>query len=112
MRRFGTSHATGRRSVPRTAAPLVAVLSTSAGDHPAALVDVSRTGARLSAEVLPAIGDELTFRAEDIEAFGDVVWCEAHQCAIEFDTPIAVSEVKRLRLLGSIVGQFPPGGNP
>lgn len=100
MRTFGISHACGRRSVPRAEAPLVAVLATSAGDHPAALIDISRTGARLDAEVLPAVGAEITFSAGEVQAAGNVIWSETGTCAIEFDTPIAAWEVLRLRLLG------------
>jgi hypothetical protein len=106
MRSFGVSKATGRRSVPRAQAPLVAVLSMSAGEYPAALIDVSRTGARLRAEILPPVGQGLTFTVEDVHASAGVVWSEAGNCAIEFDTPIAVAEVQRLRSLG--VGAEPP----
>ena len=43
MRSFGTSQATGRRSVPRTQAHVLAVLSTTAGDHQAAIAEVAET---------------------------------------------------------------------
>jgi hypothetical protein len=66
MRLFGNSHARGRRSVPRTEAALIAVLSTSAADHPAELIDVSRTGARLTGKLLPGVGEEVTFTAESV----------------------------------------------
>lgn len=68
----------------------------SAGDYPATIIDVSRTGARLRCEVLPSIGQRLSFKAEDVHASAEVIWCEAGNCAIEFDTPIAVSEVQKL----------------
>jgi hypothetical protein len=101
MRTFGTSRARGRRAVPRAQAPLVAVLSTPAGDHPAALIDVSRTGARLKGELLPQAGEQLIFRSEDVQASGDVVWSSGDHCAVEFESPIAVTEVQRLRSLGA-----------
>jgi hypothetical protein len=88
--------------VPRTHVPLVAVLSTSAGDYPTALVDISRTGARLRSEILPQVGQYVTFRVEKVQAAAEVVWCGTGMCAIEFDTPIAVSEVQRLRCLASL----------
>ena len=97
MRSFGSSQARGRRSVPRAQAPVIAVLSSSAGDHPTALIDVSRTGARVGGEVLPPLGEQLTFTAVDVHASGDVVWRDADICGIEFGTPIAVSEVQRIR---------------
>lgn len=39
--------------MPRTKAPLVAALSVLCGEHPVILVDISRTGARVSGEFLP-----------------------------------------------------------
>jgi len=97
MRLFGNSHARVRRSVPRTEAALIAVLSTSAADHPAELIDVSRTGARLTGKLLPGVGEEVTFTAESVTVAASVVWCMSDACAVEFDTPIAASEVQRLR---------------
>jgi hypothetical protein len=102
VRTFGTSQATGRRSVPRTQAPVIAVLSTSAGDHQAAIIDISRTGARLRVKHLPAVGEQLTFRANDVRVAGDVVWSEGSCCAVEFATPIAAVEVNRLRIIGEV----------
>lgn len=87
----------GRRSVPRAHSPVLAVLSMSAGDYTAVLVDISRTGARVRGEVLPQVGQQLTFKAENVRACADVVWRDASSCAVEFDTPIAVSEVQQIR---------------
>jgi PilZ domain len=100
MRWFGVSEARGRRSVPRAQAPLVAVLSMSAGDHPVKLVDISRTGARLRGKYLPAVGQQGILKAEKIKVAAEVVWRDSGGCALEFDTPIAVPEVQRLRCLG------------
>ena len=100
MRIFGKSEPTGRRSVPRIQARLIAVLSMSAGDYPAELIGISRTGARVHAEILPPVGQQLTFRVDDVHACAGVIWSEAGACALEFETPIAVSEVQRLRWRG------------
>ena len=102
MRSFGVSQARGRRSVPRTQAPLTVIISMRAGEYPTALIDVSRTGARLSGEMLPSIGEQVILKAEQIRVAAIVVWHEAGRCAVEFDTPIAVSEVKMLRWLGQL----------
>ena len=99
MHAFGSSRATGRRTAPRAGASLVVVLSTTAGDHPAALVDISRTGARVKGQLLPTFGDEMNFRAEEVEVRGEIVWSIGDICAIEFDTPIAAEEVKKLQQL-------------
>jgi hypothetical protein len=72
----------------------------SAGDCQATVIDISRTGARLSGSVLPLVGQQVTFTAETVRAAADVVWCEPGSCAIEFDTPIAIVEVQRLQSFG------------
>lgn len=97
MRMFGTYQASRRRSVPRTQAPSTVVLSVPAGDYVAALVDISRTGARLRGDVLPLAGQRVTFRAQNVHVAADVVWHELGACAVEFDMPIAACEVQRLR---------------
>jgi hypothetical protein len=99
MRTFGNSHATGRRSVPRTGSESTAILTTEAGDHRVTLIDVSRTGARFAGDFLPSLGEQLVFTAEDVKAHADVVWSQADVCGIEFDTPLAVSEVQTLQCL-------------
>jgi hypothetical protein len=85
---------------------MLAVLSMSAGDYLVSIVDVSRTGARVCGDVLPSVGQHVNFRAENVHAAAFVVWCERGTCALEFDTPIAISEVQRLRWLGIEVGSL------
>lgn len=97
MRTFGVSQATGRRSVPRAEAPSPAVLSLPAGDYHTAIEDVSRTGVRLRGSVLPLVGQRVLFRAANLQMSGDVVWRDVSRCAVEFDSPIAVDEVQRIR---------------
>jgi hypothetical protein len=101
MSTFGKSRATGRRFAPRVAAPIHATLSSGLRNDAAELVEVSRTGARLAGKSLPTIGEQLTFRAGDVQALGEVVRSERHECAIEFQTPIATGEVDQLRKLGA-----------
>ena len=86
-----------KRVVPRAQAPLVAVVATEMREHRVALIDVSRSGARLAGKSLPEVGEQLTFRAEDVKAYGEVVWSVGGTCAVEFDTPIAAVEVEYLR---------------
>lgn len=90
--------------MPRASAPVPALLSTQANDHAAVLLDLSRTGARLSGVCLLAEGQQVTFRAEGVRAFGEVVWINGHDCGVEFDTPIAADEVKRVRTLAGLIG--------
>jgi PilZ domain len=100
MRSFGLSQATGRRIVPRAEVAASAVISMSAGDHPVGLIDISRTGARLHGEFLPRVGQQVEFSADRVNASAQVVWSDTDTCAIEFDTPISISEVQRLKWMG------------
>jgi hypothetical protein len=103
MVRFGNSTVHGRRAMPRTDAPLLAVLSKGNAEHTAELINLSRTGARLKGSGFPEEGEELIFRAEKVQAACSVVWLDGDQCAVEFDTPIAAAEVKRVRALARFV---------
>jgi capsid protein len=80
---------------------LVAVLSTGTGEYSSTLIDVSRTGIRVSGPELPQAGVDLVVCAADVRAFGQVVWSEGDACAVEFDTPIAAVEVQRLQTLAT-----------
>jgi hypothetical protein len=103
MRSFGLSRARGRRAVPRTAAPLVAELSTVHARHSAILVDLSRTGARLRGGPFPDEGEGVTFATEKIELAGEIIWVEGDQCGVEFGTPLATNEVTRIRALAEFI---------
>lgn len=103
MRKFGTSKATGRRAVPRAQAPLTVALCAGHSEYSASLIDLSRTGARLAAELLPHQGVDLTFRAEKLRVPALLVWVDGNECGVEFDTPIAAAEVSRIRSLSNFV---------
>lgn len=103
MTRFGKSPPRGRRAAPRAEAALTVELSNGDRKHFATLTELSRTGAKLSAVSSLIEGEQLLFRAGNVQALAQVVWCEGTECAIEFDIPIAVAEVKRLRDLATFV---------
>jgi hypothetical protein len=69
----------------------------------AKLCEISRTGARLADVSSMRVGDEWQFAAGNVRALGIVVWFEGTECAIEFDTPLAVAEVSHLRSLANLV---------
>jgi hypothetical protein len=97
MNVFGRSKGGGRRSAQRVPAPVLAVLSTVTEDHRGALVNISSTGARLSAPSLPREGEQVIFKADRVTAFGRFVWSKGAQCGIAFDGPIIADELERLR---------------
>jgi len=101
---FGKSKGGGRRAAPRVSAPLLAVLSTIGDDHQAAIVNISGRGGRFSAPHLPSEGQEVIFKAGNVEAFGHVVWTKGTQCGVAFENPITSVEVDRLRSEVNIMG--------
>ena len=103
MRKFWISTALGRRAMPRTSAPVIVLLSNATNQYSAELVDLSRTGARLKGATLPVLGEDLLFKAEKVRVTGTIVWFDDDHCAVEFDTPIAGAEVKRIRALSNFI---------
>jgi hypothetical protein len=97
MNVFGKAKGGGRRSAKRVPAPVLAVLSTIEEDHRAALVNISSSGARLSAPSLPREGEQVIFKADRVTAFGRIVWSDGAQCGVAFDGPIIADELQRLR---------------
>jgi len=97
MHSFGKSEGGGRRGAQRAQAPVLAVASTAVNVHRAAIMNVSHTGAQLSAPDLPGEGQDVVFRADSVEAFGKVVWARGNQCGIAFQSPLASQDVERLR---------------
>ena len=97
MNAFGKRNGGGRRSAARTVAPLVALVTTVARSHSAVLVDLSRTGARIRGDDLPATGEDLMFVVEKVRAFAKVAWSREGECGIEFDGPLPPGDVQALR---------------
>jgi hypothetical protein len=97
MTDFGKSPPRGRRAVPRTQAPLIVELSVGTQKQSATLKEISRTGAKLGGVGAVAEGEEAALTIGDVQAIGNVVWCKGGECAIAFDIPISVREVKRVR---------------
>jgi hypothetical protein len=108
MLTFGKSNGGGRRKSPRSQAPLLATLSTIAHDYRAGLVNLSSTGARLSAPCLPGVGEDVILKADKVMSSGHVVWSEEGQCGVAFHCPIT-----KKMLSASVVKQTfgaPPDG--
>jgi PilZ domain len=97
MRSFGKSSGGGRRKSARSQAPLLATLSTVSSDYRVGLVNVSSTGAQVSAPYLPELGEGVIFKADKVVSLGQVVWSEAGQCGVAFERPITGVDAERLR---------------
>ena len=57
---------------------------------------------RLRGAQLPAEWEDVLLLTEDVRVWAQVVRLEDDVCAVEFDTPIASVEVKRLQSLADI----------
>jgi hypothetical protein len=86
-----------QRSVPRAMSGCPASLADDDRRYLVTLVDVSRTGARMTGAEMPESGDDVLFRAGNLEMLATVVRSAANECAIDFATPIAAEEVLRLQ---------------
>ena len=105
---FGKCKGGGRRSAARAAAPLIAVYTTLNQSRSALLVDVSATGARLRAEHLPQMGDEMFLSVDKVRAFGRVIWSDSGDCGVAFDEPLAPDEEQLLRARVEAARGLPP----
>jgi hypothetical protein len=94
---FGKRNGGGRRKSQRDTAPAIAVFTTVTKSHPAVLVDISATGARLRSDDLPHPGEELMVAVETVRAFGCVAWVRGDQFGIAFDEPVSPAEAQQLK---------------
>lgn len=86
-----------QRSMPRAKAGRRASLASADKKYLLTLVDVSRTGARLNGPEIPEIGEDVLFRAAEVEMLATVVRAAEQECAVDFATPIATPEVQSLQ---------------
>jgi hypothetical protein len=70
--------------------------------QPVSLLDVSRTGARMSFNVSLYLGQEVWLRLQPADIFGTVVWIADGECGIRFDQPFSDADVARLRAMGKV----------
>ena len=99
---FGKAKGGGRRRSARSDVPVLGTLSAITSDYRVGLVNLSSTGARLSAPDLPAEGEDVMFRADGVHSFGQVVWVRGGQCGVSFESPMATADVAHLHSQPSI----------
>ena len=108
MGTFGKCKGGGRRLAGRTAAPLIAVVTTLKESHSAILKDVSATGARVCGRGLPPVGAELFLTIEQVVAFGKVVRAEDNERGIAFDEPLSALDEQFLQQKVADARGLPP----
>lgn len=96
---FGKAKGGGRRRSAREQSPLVlsTVSTVNAGDYRVGLVNLSSTGALLTAPHLPAQGEHVVFRADRITSLGHIAWSSDGQCGIAFESPMSARDVAHVR---------------
>ena len=97
MRMFGKAKGGGRRKSARSAVPMLGTLSTVANDYRVGLVDLSDGGAQFYAPDLPAEGEKVIFRVEQVRSLGMITWSHDDQCGVTFDDPLTRKDLDWLR---------------
>lgn len=62
------------------------------------LLDVSRTGARISGTGLPHVGREIILKCGPIDTFGTIAWTASGRCGVHFDEPLSLRDLVTLRV--------------
>ena len=105
-----------RRTARRTRATCAASLRTPTRESIGNLWDLSETGARISLEVPPDVGETAVLKWGGEKVMCRVVWIDHDLCGLAFDTPIDPAVVaSSARLIGiaeqpvAMVGNIPAG---
>jgi hypothetical protein len=92
----------GRRTTPRAQVQLAAAMHSVGTSQPVSLLDVSRTGARMSFNLKLYVGQEVWLKVPPTDIFGTIVWIKDDQCGIAFDHPFSEAEAARLQAKGQV----------
>jgi hypothetical protein len=87
----------GQRSHARARLNLPARLVTFNATMACTLIDLSQTGAKLGARECPRVGALVVVEDLPIELFGTVRWTAHELFGIEFDVPLPLEPVVKLR---------------
>jgi hypothetical protein len=105
-----------RRAARRTRATCAASLQTLTSERFGYLWDLSETGARVSSESPPAVGESAVLKWGTEKVMCRVVWTDRDMCGLAFDTPIDPATVaSSARMIGIVeqpvaaVGNIPAG---
>ena len=94
---FGKSYGGGRRCAGRSPLAEQAIVSTLSSCSAAAVIDISKTGAKLRGVKGVTIGDEVLLKLGKLHLFGIVRWMRNEACGVEFDAPIGRFQFEELR---------------
>lgn len=92
----------GRRTAPRDPLLLPAAMHGVGTNQPVSLLDVSRTGARMSFTMPLYVGQEVWLKVPPTDIFGILIWVDGDECGVQFDRPFSDAEVAKLRAQGKV----------
>jgi hypothetical protein len=103
---FGKKIGGGRRVAQRLPIELPALIMGVQHTETAALEDLSATGAKLRASVVPSRGDDIWLKVGTMNVLAAVAWSSNGHCGITFDTPLDSIQLHLLEAEGSRARYF------
>jgi len=94
---FSDGSRAGRRGRSRLRLRLPARLTTVSATTPVILLDLSLTGAKITAPQAAKTGQQCFVNWEGHEAFGTLVWVRSGMCGIAFDRAITPAQLIETR---------------
>lgn len=82
----------GRRAAVRQIVSMPASMFSLEHSRVVIVEDISTTGAKLTGDDLPKLGEDVWIKAGPVDAFGTVVWADEYVCGVTFEQPLAPSE--------------------
>jgi|SRR5579884_2980398 len=87
----------GRRRGVRERANIAISLYSIEQSRVAMLADISESGCRLTGTALPAVGEDVLLKVNDVELFGSIVWKDGNDRGVQFDEPITQASIEQVR---------------
>ena len=82
----------GRRAAERQTVSMPASMFSLEHSRVVIVEDISTTGAKLTGDELPKLGEDVWIKAGPVDAFGTVVWADEFVCGVTFEQPLSASE--------------------
>jgi len=87
----------GRRAAVRQNVSMPASMFSLEHSRVVIVEDISTTGAKLTGDELPKLGEDVWIKAGPVDAFGTVVWSDELVCGVTFEQPLSASEDSFIR---------------
>jgi hypothetical protein len=82
----------GRRAAVRQNVSMAASMFSLEHSRVVIVEDISTSGAKLTGEELPKLGEDVWIKAGPVDAFGTVVWVDDFVCGVTFEQPLNRTE--------------------